>query len=71
MELATLITETVRLSDEAHRANNAGHPSEAMGHLDKLRVLMLAETSAYEPDPEPETEPAPESPAPEHTSDGD
>lgn len=71
MELATLITEAVKLSDDAHRANNAGHPTDAKISLDNLRILLHSELVLISREPEPETEPAPEPPAPEHTSDGD
>ncbi len=71
MELATLITESVKLSDDAHRANNAGHPDEARTALGRMRVMLNDNTELTQRLPDPETEPAPESPAPEHTSDGD
>lgn len=71
MELATLITETVKLSDDAHRANNAGHPEEAKGALNKLHDALQINFDVYRIEPEPEDEPAPEPPAAEHTTDGD
>lgn len=71
MELATLITESVKLSDDAHRANNAGHPVEAQICLSKMYDVLSDNTAAFKPNVDPPNEPAPEPPAPEHTSDGD
>lgn len=54
MELATLITETVKLSDDAQRANLAGHPVEAKDAMRMLNCVLQENESVFCLEPEPE-----------------
>ena len=71
MELATLITEAVKLSDDAHRANNAGHPISAKASLRILSDVLTRNANVIEPEPEPEPETPAENQIPPSTPDGD
>lgn len=59
MELATMVVETAKLSDNAQRALNAGHPDEAKEHLLGLYLILLEHLASDAPKetPTPETSP--------------
>jgi len=71
MELATLTTETVKLSDDSHRSINAGHPEDAKEHLAQLYLVLGQNHDLFKAEPEPEPPEPSEPPAPQPASDGD
>ena len=71
MELATVIVDAVKLSDDAHRANNAGHPEEAKESLAKLWWVLDDSSNLWHKDTKQETEPAPETPSLEPKPNGE
>lgn len=71
MELATLITECVKLTDDAHRANNAGHPDDAKKALNKMFGTLHRNIDQIQLEPEPEPEKPSDIQEPSGPQDGD